>query len=212
MLAAAGIIGIGCVSITLPAQSDDTAEKTYLPAARKGDALAQFQLALAYRYGTAGMRADPKAAWEWLNKAADGKLREARVMVADALLRGELGQTAQPQQALTLLRELAKDGHAGTQTYLATLLEEGRGFEPQPVEAAHWYEQAARHGYRSAALRLARLLESGRGVAKDAPNAYAWFRLAHSEPDIERLRKTLAPGDVKKGEVLAAALSKEIGQ
>lgn len=210
-VSAMAILGLGCVSIRLPPPADDTVEKRYLPRAKQGDAQTQWQLALAYHYGTAGAEVDNKAAWEWLEKAVANNHPDARLMSSQILLKGDWGQAAQPVLAMDRLRKLAEENHPGAQVLLATILEEGRpGIPPQIEEAAQWYQKAARSGHRYAALRFARLLEQGRGIPRNGTAAYAWYQFAKSSLDTERLAKTLSPADQRSAAELLRSLTKEI--
>ncbi len=207
--AAAAIVGWGCIVIPIPADKDTTAESIYRPKAEQGDAVAQLQLALAYRFGTAGVGKNPQEAWRWLNKSAASGNVEARTMVAEALWRGDLGQPRQPELALTQLRALAENGTPDQQARLAGLLEGDFGGEPRYTEAAQWYEKAARRGHRYGAQRLGRLYEAGQGRAKDPVAALAWYRIARAEADSERLQRSLSRADIDRAAALQRRLMAE---
>ena len=74
------------------------------------------------------------------------------------------------QDYATALREwkpLAEQGHAGAQTGLGFMYEEGGQGVPQDhAEAARWYRMAGEQGNAMAQLNLGTMYGSGRGVAQ----------------------------------------------
>jgi TPR repeat protein len=210
VILAAAIVGIGCATITVPAPKDVTGETVYLPAAKKGDAMKQLQLALAYRYGTAGLQQSNADAVMWLEKSANAGNVEAEMMLGDAYIGGDMGLGKQPALGLTWLRKSVSTGSPNAQFHLATLLDKGRLVPADQAEAAVLYERAARNGRLFAAWRLAGLYERGQGVRPDPVEAYAWYRIANSAADADRLRQRLTSGEQKKAEHRLAALNAEI--
>ncbi|MGL4410072.1 MAG: tetratricopeptide repeat protein [Zoogloea sp.] len=208
--AGAAVVGIGCVTIHVPPELDTTAQKVYLPKAEKGDTTAQLQLALAYRFGTAGVGTNPQEAWKWLKRSANGGNQEARMMVADALWRGDLGQTAQPAEALGQMRALAENGSREQQAHLGVLLEGDLGGTPNLEEAARWYEKAARRGHRYAAQRLGQFYEQGRGVSANRSTALAWYQVGQSSLDLQRLSAQASAAQRTQGEQLARQIQQEM--
>ncbi|HTJ97940.1 MAG TPA: tetratricopeptide repeat protein [Rhodocyclaceae bacterium] len=210
-LAAASIIGWGCATpVYLPAAKDKTVDSVFLPAAEKGDAISQLQLALAYRFGTAGAPKDPQSAWKWLNKSADNGLLEAQLMRADALIDGSWDQARQVESGFDALRTIAAQGNRDVQAHLASRLMEGKAFAVDPVEAAKWFERSARAGNRYAAMRLARMYELGQGTSSDAQNAYAWFSIAAANADVKRLEANLGKADLQRAKNRLATLRTEV--
>lgn len=74
--------------------------------ARDGDNVAQYQLAMRYRDGAWGVKADPRLALGWLEISAEHGNPVAMTTLADVYAKGELGLKADPAQA-TLWRERA---------------------------------------------------------------------------------------------------------
>jgi TPR repeat protein len=212
LVLAAAIIGIGCATIRVPAPKDETGETIYLPAAKRGDGSSQFQLALAYRYGSAGLPQDNAQAAVWLEKAASGGHVPAQLAWGDALIGGDLGQNKQPAEGLAWLRKAADSGSADAQFHLAALLESGAGVPANPAEAAALYEKAARAGRKFAAWRLARMFERGAGTRPNPVDAYAWYRIADGEADADRLRRRLKPAEAANAEQRFAALNREVAR
>lgn len=82
-----------------------------------------------------------------------------------------LGVAQQTAAAVSLLREVALQGHTEAQLALADTLQQGNGAEER--EALHWYERAATAGDSRAMSRAARLSQrlKEKGAAVDvAPN------------------------------------------
>lgn len=209
---AAAVIGIGCATIRVPAPKDETGETVYLPAAKLGDTTKQLQLALAYRYGSAGLMQDNTKAAAWMEKAAAGGNVQAQLTLGDALINGDMGLNKQPTEGLAWLRRAADDGSLDAQFHLATLLENGSGVQANPSNAAALYEKAARGGRKFAAWRLARMLERGEGIHENLADAYAWYRIADGATDVERLRRQLKPAVLTNAEQRFATLSREIAR
>lgn len=83
-----------------------------------------------------------------------------------------LGLAQQTAAAVSLLREVALQGHTEAQLALADTLQQGNGAEER--EALHWYERAASAGDSRAMSRAARLSQrlKEKGVAVDVvPNS-----------------------------------------
>lgn len=209
---AASIVGIGCATIRIPPPKDETAEKIYLPAARNGDVARQLQLALAYRYGSAGVAQNNAEALVWLGKAAAADSVQAQLILGDAYLKGELGLEKQPLVGMQWLRKAADRGSPDAQFNLANVLEQGRGVPASPGEAASLYEKAARSGHKFSAWRLARMLERGIGSASNLVEAQVWYRVGGSPDDAERLRRRMRGPELKAADERYSALMKEMGK
>lgn len=200
----AGIVGLGCATITLAPPNDERAVKHFLPAAEQGDARAQYQLALSYRYGSSGLPRDPAKAVAWLRKAAAAGNADAQFALGDLYLNGNEGLPADPVQALAWLQQAAAN-NPGNQLWLADLLENGRpGVVPaDPVAACALYLQAAPRS-RLARQRLGRLAERGSGSESGAVAALKWYVLAAAASEIERLEKSMQAREIARARADAA--------
>lgn len=202
---AALIVGFGCATVTVPAKPLTQADTVYFPAAKQGDATAQLQLALAYRYGSAGAKQDWPQAWHWLNQAALGGNILAQLDVADVLLNGDLGQARDVPQALAWLEHARQLGSAAAMFRLGLLYQNGQVVTSDISRASQYYEQSARAGYRFAAWQLGRLEEAKSNWVK----AYVWYRISLAKVDAERLRAQLSAGQMSQAEVLLQQWGKE---
>jgi TPR repeat protein len=208
-LVAASIIGWGCaVPVKVATERDTTAETVYRPAAEKNDAVAQLQLALAYRSGTAGAPKDPVLAWKWLSRAADNGLLEARLMLGDALVVGGWEQAPDIDAGLTILRAAAQSGRRDIQEHFAMTLRNLPNGDYM-IEAAMWFEKAARAGNKHAAMQLGQLYDRGLGVKQDHVLAYAWFAIANDAVNLGRLEPTLSKHDLERAQQQIAQLRRE---
>jgi len=211
-LIAASIIGWGCaVPVTVATRNDTTATDIYRPAAEKNEAVAQLQLALAYRFGTAGASKDPTQAWSWLNRAANNGLLEAQLMLGDALVSGGWEQPQDINAGLKVLRTAAQGGRRDVQEHLAMTLRKLSG-DDHVAEAAMWFEKAARAGNKHAAMQLGQLYERGLGVQQDRVLAYAWFTIADDAIDSGRLEPELSKNESSRAQHQITLLREEIAK
>lgn len=200
----AGIVGLGCATITLAPPTDERAAKQFLPAAEQGDPVAQYQVGLSYRYGTSGLPRDPAKAVSWLRKAATAGNADAQFALGDLYLNGNEGLAADPAQALSWFHQAAAK-NSGNQLWLADLLEKGRpGVLPaDPAAARALYVQAAPRS-RLACQRLGQMAERGSGGESGPLAALKWYVLADSAVDIARQEKMLKPAEVARARAEAA--------
>ncbi|MCL1961918.1 MAG: sel1 repeat family protein [Desulfovibrionaceae bacterium] len=211
-LIAASIVGWGCaIPVTVATRSDTTVRDKYRPAAEKNDAMAQLQLALAYRFGTAGAAKDPAQAWQWLNRAAQNGLLEAQLMLGDALVSGSWGQAKDIEAGLNVLRGAAQDGRRDVQEHLGMTLRQlaGGGHD---AEAAQWFEKAARAGNKHAAMQLGQLYDRGLGVKQDRALAYAWFTVADDAINTGRMDSGLSKDELSRAQQKITQLREEIAK
>jgi len=218
LLAAAGILGsMACAVpipiLTLPAR-DDAAKTQYLPQAERGDVVAQYQLALCYRAGIAGVKPDAALSWQWLERAAQARNEYAQIDQADAWLFGDYGQAQNLPRGLAAWRALAQHGSVNAPFFFATRLADARNAFADRSEAARWFEAAARRGHRFAGYRLAQLLEAGARQpaveAIDWVEVAAWYRWGLGSADAQRLAASLSPVQREQARDRWQALEKEI--
>lgn len=81
-------------------------------------------------------------------------------------------------QGLAQLHQLAEQGDAGAQFYLATLYEAGQGVPPDEELAAEWYRKAAGQGHPNAQFNLGVYYANGQGVPQNLHQAIDWWRKA----------------------------------
>ena len=79
------------------------------PLAKKGDALAQFNLALLYHSGAGGVQADEQKAVGWYRQAADNGYYYAQEYLAVGYQEGWFGLPKDNQQAQYWLKRLEEN-------------------------------------------------------------------------------------------------------
>lgn len=167
--------------------SDNEARKQIQPLAEKGDVVAQYRLAMAYRHGIGGVKKDAAQSWTWLARSADAHYEPAMIEVADAALFGEFGQVQDTARGLALWRDLARQGSVDAPVRFAMRLDDAKNAWADPAEAASWYRAAAFRGHRFAAYKYAQHIEKP-GPAESQIEACAWYGLGRSSVDVERLQ------------------------
>ncbi len=123
-----------------------------LLAARRGDAQAQYDVAMMFLSGDRVAR-DTTAAKEWLIKAANQNHRLAQRTLAEALARGIDFEQDYDEAAKWYLRA-AQAGDSDAQFAMGTLYSVGLGVKANTMESQRWYSAAAKQGNRKARERL----------------------------------------------------------
>jgi len=85
------------------------------------------------------------------------------------------------ETATELLSPLAKNGHAGAQFLMGTLIEEEKGIE----FAAAFYQSAAEGGFASAQYRLGLMYETGETSTPDKKRARYWYFKASKQNNVD---------------------------
>jgi hypothetical protein len=141
------------------------------------------------------------------------------VMIGGALA-GPLedGQTAYNRgdyaTALRLLRPLAEEGNALSQTYLGVMYERGRGVAQDEAEGARWYRLSADQGLPLAQYALGSMYADGIGIPEDHVQAHLWLSLAASRLEAigirdsavrnrDRVAGIMTPAQIAEAERLA---------
>ena len=196
----ASIVGLGCMSISLAPPADERATRQFAPAAEKGDRVAQYQLALSYRYGSSGLPLDLNKAAQWMRKSAEAGNVDAQFALGDMLAKGWNGTLPVPDEALLWFRRAA-ESHLGSRLWLAEQLEKGGA----PLGLSD--RNAARELYLASAglSRLARH-RLGQMAERDGNpgEALKWYVVAGSEDDAARLEKGMKRTDSERARQEAA--------
>jgi localization factor PodJL len=185
----------------LPGGSAAEAEVAKLEAAAlRGDASAQFRLALLYTEGRGVVKDDTKAL-SLATKAAEQGLVVAQYRLGAMYERG-IGVPKDLPQAKNWYERAAKGGNRKAMHNLAVLYADGVGLPQSFQTAAGWFRQGADYGLADSQYNLAILLERGMGVEKNMSEAAKWYAIASSQGDtgaterLEALKKTLSANDV----------------
>ena len=141
----------------------------YIEAAEKGDAVAQYNLALSYEEGKE-VKQDYKKAFEWYSKSAKKGYMPAQTSLGVMYAKG-LGLKQDYKKAFEWYSKAAQKGYSVAQYNLAVMYEFGHGLKQDYKKAAEWYEKAAKQGYAPAQSRLSFLYMLGQGVNQDNKKA-----------------------------------------
>lgn len=90
----------------------------------------------------------------------------------------DLQERGRHEEALSLYRGLAEQGHAKAQFKLGVMYELGQGTAQNFIQAFDWYLQAAEQGEANAQYNVAAKYKTGQGVAQDDTKAAYWYRKA----------------------------------
>ncbi len=165
-------------------------------AAARGDAEAQYQLALAYRDGH-GVKADAKMALAWFTLAGANGSALAAIEAARAFEAGR-GATRGLTEAGQWWYRAAQLGDVSARNRWLELFLSGRIVSVGGVAGADWVADTAGRGNVRAAMALAEAYDKGLGVAPNPSAAEGWYRLAallHADIDARyRLGRMLLAG------------------
>jgi TPR repeat protein len=150
----------------------------YRQAAKRGNALAQFNYAMMLKRGEASGED-----WlPWLEQAARGGVMNAAFALGLAYEHGD-GVAKSLTEATHWFRAAAEQGHVAAQVDLATQYYLGRGAPHDGAQAAFWYEKAADAGDVGAQYLIASMYEHGEGVKMDRARAIDWYVAAARQGD-----------------------------
>ena len=151
--------------------------------AKKGDAVAQYKLGMAYA-DAYKVKRDYATAVEWLLLAGDQGHPQALEFVAKLYFTGH-GVEQDHQQAAALFEKSARLGNPEAQVLLGGMFVNGEGVDQDFKKAAYWYRLAADQGYARGQYNLGVLHNNGEGVQQDLVRAYKWIYLAAHDPPEE---------------------------
>ena len=148
----------------------------YKTKAGKGDAEAQFNLAVCYRKGQ-GVAKDDRKAVKWFVKAAEQNHAEAQLYLGFCYAKGQ-GVKINYNEVVKWWRNAAEQNHSEAQYNFGVCYANGEGVEKDFAEAVKWWRKAAEQNDANAQYSLGVCYASGEGVKKDNVEAYAWISLA----------------------------------
>ncbi len=186
------------------------------PAARSGDATAQYYLGVLYDHG-AGVNRNYRTAAEWYEKAAGQGHREAQFKLGLLYYRGG-GQPAGPdpiehdrETAARWFTQAAEAGHPMASYLLCRMVDEGRWVERDFERALSLCRAAASQGVAGAQYNTGLLLAEQSSDRESWTEAYTWFLLASrarypgAKQNLEVVAKWLNEADIIRAEAAADA-------
>ncbi|GGG44962.1 serine/threonine-protein kinase [Bizionia arctica] len=154
----------------------EEAEKWYLKAAIKGNAIAQGELGAMYDEYTGRIR-DGKKSEKWIRKSANQGYAEAEYNLGYIYSLGYYGVAENKAEAIKWWLKAANQGHITAMHYLAEAYKSQKNYE----DALIWYKKlanAAKPGdyyYTTAEDDIAEFYYKGYGVAKDYQESLKWY-------------------------------------
>jgi len=145
------------------------------PLAGQGDREAIYLLARALRDRTPGAKGLAEAR-PWFERAAELGEPVARVIWARDYCLAAGGECADPQRAITWLRDAAESNEPSAWVTLGWAYENGRGMDWDLDSAKRYYRKAAEAGKPRAQYRLGRLLTEAQG--EERKEALRWLLVA----------------------------------
>ncbi len=110
------------------------------PLAERGNADAQYRIAIMYQNGLGVVRNEQKAL-QFMQTAAEQGHALAQHGLGFMYMEGDC-VARDGAQAVNWFRRAAEQGLTGSQTTLAMMYEEGRGVDKNPEESRRWYQRA----------------------------------------------------------------------
>jgi localization factor PodJL len=177
---------------------------TLRAAAAKGDASAQYEIAVRYAEGR-GVAQNLTEAAEWFERAAKQGIVPAQFRLGGLYEKG-LGVKKNLDTARRFYAAAGIAGHAKALHHLAVIYAEGIDGKPDYQTAARWFRKAADYGVADSQYNLAILYARGIGVEQNITEAYRWFALAAREGDWEAAKKRDELGARLDPQSVAAAI------
>ena len=145
---------------------------------RKGNASAQYNLALMYHDGR-GVPQNHAEAVRLFRRAAEQNHALAQSWLGLMYERGQ-GVPTNNAEAVKWYQRAAEQGDVYAQLNLGFMYYEGHGVSQNYAEAAQLFRPAAEQGEADAQLRLGFMYYKGQGVTQDDVQAHKWYNLAAS--------------------------------
>ena len=165
----------------------------WIDPAKGGEAAAQHGIGMLYEMGAGVPYADPKAAADWYQKAADQQYAPAINNLARLYADGR-GVAADPAKAIDLWSRAAAAGNNTARFNLGVQYANGSGVKKDEAKAAEYLEQAAEGGLAEAQFALAGFYRDGLGVQQDEAAARLWFQRA-ADAGLEPARQAITAMD-----------------
>ena len=184
-------------------KNPDAARRYYIDAARAGNTLAQYTLAMEFLNSRDG--GNRKMGLIWLNKAVDKGYTLAEYKLGTVYAAGT-GVTRDLDKAQALLKKAAEKNCAPAQLTLGQLFSDSKSSLYNPKLALFWMKKAALNEDIEAALALVGFYKEGKIVPADEKLAQQW----QAKVDANQAKKSQKPDKVSA--LVAAWLSQDKSQ
>ncbi len=149
----------------------------YLRAARAGDTVGSYRLALQYRSGAAGLERNTAEACRLFEAAAQHGYPYAQAELGNCYYSGQ-GKPEDHAAAFEWFQKAANAGLARAQEIVGELYDRGDGVAESPERAVEWFRKSAAENDPYGMFSLGAHLRMGRGVAWDEAAAMQLFEKA----------------------------------
>lgn len=167
-----------------------TAARGFAEAARRGDVLGQFNLAMMHLRRELPSASDATA-WQLLQQAAAKQYALAENALGEMIEHGRHVKS-EPRAACDWFERAAEHGNGDGALATATCYYLGRGRAQDMAQAHRWYLEAAKAGDVGAQYLVASMFETGLGVEADARLARYWYDAAARNGDVAAKAKVKA--------------------
>lgn len=144
--------------------------------AANGNAIAQYELYLAYMYGE-GVSKDIVTAKKWLRASVDSGHASAQNELGALYVNGEFF-AKDMIEAVKWFRKAADQGHSSAQANIGFCYISGDGVLRDDAEALKWFRKAADQGDANGQHGVGLSYTNGIAVNKNMVEAVTWFRRA----------------------------------
>jgi len=148
----------------------------FLPLAKAGNAVAQFNLGAMYDFAL-GVPNNDREATQWYVKAAEQGHADAQFRLGFLYAEGR-GVSKDYKKAMEWYLRAANQGNAMAQHNIGSLYFNGQGVEKDDKKAVEWYSKAAAQGLHVAENALGSMYVKGWGVDKDINKGLEWIMKA----------------------------------
>jgi hypothetical protein len=154
----------------------ETAFDIWMPLAEKGNAEAQYNIAIMNEHGE-GIPQNHTLAHEWMKKAADQHHPMAQYYLGIYLSNG-IGVSVDKTSFHHWVVKSAENGVIPAQREVALNYKEGVGVPKDSRRAMYWFAVAALNKDLYGALELGNAFSNGQLVKRDRLRAYQWYYIA----------------------------------
>ena len=175
--------------------------------AEQGNAIAQYNLAVAYR-DSLGVPQDYAQAAQWFRKAADQGSAYAQTNLGSMYYDGQ-GVPQDRTNAALWYRKAAEQGLPLPQYALSAMYDNGIGVPQDYEQAMMWCRKAAEQGNVDAQYGLGYLYHAGHGVPRDYTQAMMWYITAKAggstlaNQNLQQLERLSTPAQIAEAQRMA---------
>lgn len=176
-----------CYQRAIGVKRDQAKAQKYLAmTAEKGNATAQYQLALIYLNS---QQADKAA--QWMRKAAEADITGAKFYYGRMLLQGN-GVVQDKQRGIAFLQQAADEHFMAAHAELARIYYEGNGVTADAERALPYIAAAVEGGDMESTWYLGLCFLNGTGIERDYYKAVQWLALTASSSHRDDMKRIFA--------------------